>query len=834
MRIRNMTISLVSSTAGVLLLVLLLPWHTVANEPSRFAAPPSVPLVDPSTIWRTGGPYLSDGVTLTPTVTLDLAASPAYADDLTLFTATRSGIYRTADGGTTWQLVLPPPVGAPEGYFSHIRLANSYGTDGVAVAAYAATASGPGTLYQSNDSGATWQPISTFTTTVRALALSPAFTTDQTIFALIGDGTALQKSTDGGQSWQSYHIGPEAIFNGSHLAVSPDYATDNTLFTTGYGTVHRSTDGGETWMALDTYGITFGLAHSPDYGTDRSLWATYRFIESPGDGTPENSVMRSVDGGDTWTPLAMGLPGNYEPFARILAVSPTFADNHSLFTALSGQLLASPDHVLLRSYDGGASWVDLGAPPDNPDILALAVTERPGEGIVAHVATEKGVWHYSNPCEQYVVNHHFEYPSGWDFPHTAHQATYSTDQAYSGVHSARTGIATPADNRLSYSSVQQLVAIPRDALSVTLSLQWYPLSGEGNLDVSSAATLRAAESLSTISGDRQYILLLDENNRILERLLWTRRDRDAWEALSFDVSAYAGRTIRLHLGVYNDGLDGATAMYIDDVTVTATCARCSLYLPIVCHELTPPSPTPTATPTVTPLPTATSTPTATPTPVSTPIPTPIWPTPPTAIELFSPLPNELYRSPIDINGFARTFEGNVYLKLTAADGTVLAQYRTRAGMTDYAFFRGYLRFEITEETNATLSVYEAATADQTPITVVEVPLRLERGQRLIDLNMPTPGSKICGRVPIGGYSNTFEANVVVELTTRSGTQLEQAFTMGGNLGIYGEFATYFEHTVTAPQAVLVGAYEVSPRDGSLIDHSRVPVSLYPASDDACP
>jgi hypothetical protein len=58
---------------------------------------------------------------------------------------------------------------------------------------------------------------------------------------------------------------------------------------------------------------------------------------------------------------------------------------------------------------------------------------------------------------------------------------------------------------------------------------------------------------------------------------------------------------------------------------------------------------------------------------------------------------------------------------------------------------------------------------------------------------------------------------VVELTHRDGTLLEQNYTMGGNLGLYGEFATYFDSVVTVPQAALVGAF---------LDHSRVPVSLY--------
>jgi LysM repeat protein len=213
---------------------------------------------------------------------------------------------------------------------------------------------------------------------------------------------------------------------------------------------------------------------------------------------------------------------------------------------------------------------------------------------------------------------------------------------------------------------------------------------------------------------------------------------------------------------------------------------------------------------------------------------PVWSDPPTAIEVFSPLTNERYRSPIDVNGLTRTFEGNVYLRLLAADGTLLGQRRARGGMTSFAFFHSYLRFEVTQETAAVLEIYEAAAADQPPITIVRIPLTLEPGQRLIDLNLPTPGTDVCGQVLVQGYSNTFEANVVVELAERNGSVLASANATGGNLGVYGEFAAYLNPNLTTPRAALVGAYEVSPRDGVRVDHARVPISLYPTGSSACP
>lgn len=217
-------------------------------------------------------------------------------------------------------------------------------------------------------------------------------------------------------------------------------------------------------------------------------------------------------------------------------------------------------------------------------------------------------------------------------------------------------------------------------------------------------------------------------------------------------------------------------------------------------------------------------------PVATP---PLWSDPATSIELFSPLAYERYRTPIDVNGFARTFEGNIYLRLLDTDGNLLGEQRTRGGMTEFDFFHSYLRFEVTEEVNATLELYEAAAVDQPPITKIVIPLTLEPGQRFVDLNQPTPGSKGCGPVLVQGYSNTFEANVAVEIVSRSGAGLAFTNTLGGNFGIYRQFSTYLDPGLSTPVAALVGAYEVSPRDGALVDHVRVPVSLYSAGSSAC-
>jgi bacillopeptidase F (M6 metalloprotease family) len=70
-----------------------------------------------------------------------------------------------------------------------------------------------------------------------------------------------------------------------------------------------------------------------------------------------------------------------------------------------------------------------------------------------------------------------------------------------------------------------------------------------------------------LAGDWQYVLILDEHDHTLDTLVGQRTDDRQWAFHQFDLGAYAGQTIKLHFGVYNDGMDGVTGLYVDDVSL---------------------------------------------------------------------------------------------------------------------------------------------------------------------------------------------------------------------------------------------------------------------------
>ena len=130
----------------------------------------------------------------------------------------------------------------------------------------------------------------------------------------------------------------------------------------------------------------------------------------------------------------------------------------------------------------------------------------------------------------------------------------------------RTGIVKLADNTYSYSDARQPVSIPSDADRVTLHIWLYPISGElTSMPVPPIPDMKTFQfGQAPLATDVQYILVLDQYGNWIDTLFWQRRDDSKWIYYEFDLSAYAGYTINIQFGTYNDGYNGVTAMYVDD------------------------------------------------------------------------------------------------------------------------------------------------------------------------------------------------------------------------------------------------------------------------------
>ncbi len=182
-------------------------------------------------------------------------------------------------------------------------------------------------------------------------------------------------------------------------------------------------------------------------------------------------------------------------------------------------------------------------------------------------------------CQERIENGGFETDDAWVISATPRPARYTNERAHNGSRSMLLGIKPGEPDVRSYSSVRQTISLPATTYTATLTFWYYPLSG---LD----------------PGDRQECLLLDEDDHLLAILMRTNVNTAAWTQMTFDLSAYAGRTVQVYFNAYNDADgSGVAAFYLDDVSVQA----CTLVggptpTPTPIPSPTPPGPTPTPTP----------------------------------------------------------------------------------------------------------------------------------------------------------------------------------------------------------------------------------------------
>ena len=141
-----------------------------------------------------------------------------------------------------------------------------------------------------------------------------------------------------GANWKSLY--QSGISAGGAVVLDP--GDPRTVYVTASNEIHRSTDTGASWTLvsiLPVIGVS-GLAIDPS--DSRILYAA----------TIGQAVMKSVDGGATWSAINSGIP--MDPQARPTALGIWIDPNHS--AVLFAYAATGSVYSLVRSGDAGASW----------------------------------------------------------------------------------------------------------------------------------------------------------------------------------------------------------------------------------------------------------------------------------------------------------------------------------------------------------------------------------------------------------------------------------------------------------------------------------------------
>ena len=256
--------------------------------------------------------------------------SPNYATDHILYVVDNSGISRSSDGGNTWQIFSS---GLPSGgAVVALSLSPDFAHDNTLYAGIENNG-----IYRSTDGGNSWTQLDIHLQPYffPALALSPAFATDNTL--IISTGTQdndtykwtgnIMKSTDRGDSWIDVTGNvTDADTNGygASISFSPAFATDHTVIANANKYIYVSTDSGTTWSKKETgilQGLFYPAAVSPDFASDKTIFILNYY----------GLLYFSADNGNSWNQI----PNLPQAWIDSVAFSPTFNTDHMIFVGSS-------------------------------------------------------------------------------------------------------------------------------------------------------------------------------------------------------------------------------------------------------------------------------------------------------------------------------------------------------------------------------------------------------------------------------------------------------------------------------------------------------------------
>lgn len=258
------------------------------------------------------------------------------------------GVYKSVDGGKSWK-----NVGLKNSEHIGRIVVDPTNSDIVYVAAQGPlwTSGGDRGLYKTSDGGKTWDQVLKISenTGVSDVVVDPrnpsvviatSYQRRRTFFTLINGGpeSAIHRSTDGGKTWTKVITGlPAEELGRIGLAISPkepDLVYANVEAANRKGGIYRSSDNGVTWEKRSDYnqGSMYYGDIFADPNDPRRVYV------------PDVIFQVSDDGGKTLHALGQ----------RNMHV-----DNHIIWVDPedSSHMLVGNDGGLYRSFDGGGTWV---------------------------------------------------------------------------------------------------------------------------------------------------------------------------------------------------------------------------------------------------------------------------------------------------------------------------------------------------------------------------------------------------------------------------------------------------------------------------------------------
>jgi photosystem II stability/assembly factor-like uncharacterized protein len=279
------------------------------------------------------------------------------------------GIYKTIDGGKTWKRVLyvNDSTGAAEIVMEPGNPSVFYAaTWTVTRTPYSLESGGKGSaLWKSTDGGETWKKLNDTkgfpgNTTLGNIGIAVSAVNPERVFALVESSKGgLFRSDDGGETWALESTDPNVRQRAWYFSkIYCDPKNADIIYALNVN-MYRSSDGGKTFKEINT-----------PHGDHHDLWIdpenANRMIVAD-----DGGAQISFDGGDNWSTY------NNQPTAQFYRVS---TDNHFPYRLLGAQQDNSTVRILSRSESNEinqSDWTSTAgfesgyvvADPLNPDIV---------------------------------------------------------------------------------------------------------------------------------------------------------------------------------------------------------------------------------------------------------------------------------------------------------------------------------------------------------------------------------------------------------------------------------------------------------------------------------
>jgi photosystem II stability/assembly factor-like uncharacterized protein len=265
--------------------------------------------------------------------------------------AADGGVWKSVNAGKNWQQVVAmSAVGGKVLDIASVDVRRMILDPGDVNTIYLATENS-GIIYTYNG-GASWQQFADLNKgKIRAMAVDAKDKCN--LFAVAEN--KLYKSVDCGRFWKNiyYHQDPTVVLN----SVAVDYNNGALVYlATSEGEVLKSADGGQTWTTVERVKNGSFVDLVIDSRNSRMIYAA----------TAKNGIFKTVDAGIHWQTLGEGLKaytGSHEYKSLIID------------SATPDSLILVSKYGMLRSRDAGQSWeiVELLPAPKATAISAVAV-----------------------------------------------------------------------------------------------------------------------------------------------------------------------------------------------------------------------------------------------------------------------------------------------------------------------------------------------------------------------------------------------------------------------------------------------------------------------------